>query len=80
MSMTPTCMSLIVIIIIISTLSFGLPLTPVTHSFRHFVTKKIKQLKKYEKEQKEIDKVQIRKLLFTSEETTEVFSNRDIFI
>ena len=37
---------------------------------------------KYKKEMKIIDKAQMRKLdlLFTTEETTQVFSNRDIFL
>ena len=38
------------------------------------------QPRKYKKEMKIIDKVQMRKLLFTTKETTQVFSNRDIFL
>ena len=38
------------------------------------------QPRKYKKEMKIIDKVQMRELLFTTEKTTQVFSNRDIFL
>ena len=38
------------------------------------------QLRKYKKEMKIIDKVQTRKLLFTTKETTQVFSKRDMFL